>query len=285
MLHEIHNRLEDLSRAERAVGEWILAHPREATTATVGDLAAAAGVSQPTIVRFCRSVGASGFRDFKLRLAEAFGSAGSFVHSDVAPSDSVNDAVLKVLDRSIHTLNELRGRIGSMPFATAIDRLATARQIVFAGIGASGEVARDASQKFFRLGIPCAVATDSPTLLQMASIANSDDVYIAISNRGHWPSFVDAMQRAINRGATVVALTDEASPLAATASLVFGNRVAEDTSVFTPMSSRLAHLATLDALQVALAVQLGPVAETRLRATKSALGAREVSATQNVERH
>ncbi len=276
MLQDIHQALDALSRAERAVGEWVIEHPREATTATVGDIAAATSVSEPTVVRFCRSVGASGFRDFKLRLAEAFGSAGSFVHSDVAPNDSVDDAVLKVLDRSIQTLNELRGRVASMPFATAIGRLVNARQIVFAGLGSSGEVARDASQKFFRLGIPCAVATDSPTLLQMASIAAPEDVYIAISNTGHWQSLVGAMQRATARGATVIALTDDGSPLAATAELVFGNHVAEDTSVFTPMSSRLAHLATLDALQVALAVRLGPAAETRLRATKSALSEREV---------
>ncbi|MEM9208295.1 MAG: MurR/RpiR family transcriptional regulator [Pseudomonadota bacterium] len=272
MLHGIHQTLDSLSRAERTVGEWIVAHPREATTATVGDIATATGVSEPTVVRFCRSVGANGFREFKLRLAEACGSAGSFVHSDVNPSDSIEDAVHKVVDRSIQTLTDLRGRLASLPFTEAVDRLAKARQILFAGLGASGEVARDAHQKFFRLGIPCAIATDAPTLLQMASIAAPADVCIAISNTGQWQSLASAMHRASRNGALVVALTADSSPLASAADLVFPGQITEDTSVFTPMSSRLSHLVTLDALQVALAIHLGPSAEARLRATKSALG-------------
>ena len=275
MLQTIHNALDDLSRAERVVGEWIIEHPRDATTATVGEIAAATGVSEPTVVRFCRSVGVKGFREFKLRLAEAFGSAATFVHSDVEPDDSVDAAVVKVLDRSLQTLNELRSRASSLPFARAIDHLTAARQIVFCGLGASGAVASDACQKFFRLGIPCTAATDTPTLLQLSAIASVEDVYVVVSNAGDWPGLVLAMERASMNGATVIALTDEASPLAGTAALVFANRIDEDTSVYTPMSSRLAHLTTLDALQVALAIRLGPVAESRLRATKSALGSRD----------
>ena len=45
----------------------------------------------------------------------------------------------------------------------------------------------------------------------------------------------------------------------------------EDSSVYTPMSSRLALLALLDALQVALALALGDPAAENLRSAKGAL--------------
>ncbi|MEM7279758.1 MAG: transcriptional regulator, partial [Pseudomonadota bacterium] len=45
----------------------------------------------------------------------------------------------------------------------------------------------------------------------------------------------------------------------------------EDSSVYTPMSSRLAQLALLDALQVALALRLGEPAAERLQRSKDAL--------------
>ena len=70
---------------------------------------------------------------------------------------------------------------------------------------------------------------------------------------------------------TVIALTVPDSALAAAASLLFDCQINEDTSVYTPMSSRLEQLAILDALQVTLALGLGGAAEDRLRATKKAL--------------
>ena len=271
MLPDINQAIPSLSPAEKAVAEWILEHPRQATDATIAAVARAAGTSQPTVVRFCRSMGIDGFRDFKLRLASAISRPDSVVHKDVTPDDSVNEAVGKVLDQSLRALDELRGRIASLPFEPALEALGQARQIVFAGLGASGEVARDALHKFFRLGIPCSAATDTPMLLQMAAIAEKDDVFIVVSSLGRWPSVVRAIRQAAERGATVIALTDPDSPLAEAANLVLGSRTEEDTSIYTPMSSRLAQLALLDALQVALAVRLGATAETRLRLSKQAL--------------
>jgi RpiR family carbohydrate utilization transcriptional regulator len=45
----------------------------------------------------------------------------------------------------------------------------------------------------------------------------------------------------------------------------------EDTSVYTPMSSRLAQLALLDVLYVAYALALGEKASDNLRRSKDAL--------------
>ena len=271
MLQQIDHALPRLSRAERTVAEWILEHPRDTTTATIADIAGATGISEPTVVRFCRSMGADGFRDFKLRLAESVGRSGSVVHRDVGPDDSVELAVLKVIDGSIQALGEIRERARNLPFPEAVELLVTARQIVFAGLGASGQVANDACQKFFRLGTPCSAATDTPTLLQMGAIAESEDLFIAVSETGSWPGMVRAMRSARDNGAAVIALTRPDSPLARSATLVFESRAAEDTSVYTPMSTRLAQLAVLDALQVAMAIRLGPSAERRLRASKEAL--------------
>ena len=79
------------------------------------------------------------------------------------------------------------------------------------------------------------------------------------------------MQLARDNAANVIAITDPLAPLASTADLVFESHIGEDTSVYTPMSSRLVQLALLDALQVALAVSLGRDAEQRLRDSKDAL--------------
>lgn len=271
MLDELDSKLAALSRAERRVASWVLAHPRRAIGATIADVAAAAGASEPTVVRFCRRVGASGFREFKMRLAQALSRPASIAHKHVLVDDGVDEAAGKVLDQSILALHELRGRLSELPFEAATERLAATRQIIFAGLGSSGQVAGDAHQKFFRLGVPCSVALDTPTLLQTAAIVGGDDTLVIISVEGAWPATVKAAENARSRGATVIAFTDPASPLAAAADIMFAFQASDDSSVYTPMSSRMVHLAVLDALQVTLALRLGSVAEERLRASKSAL--------------
>ena len=206
-----------------------------------------------------------------VRLAESLSVPGSYVHRDVNPDDSISDAAIKVLDASIQSLSEMRAQLSSMPIDTAAKAMATARQIAFAGLGASGHVARDACHKFFRLGIPCSSLLDTPMILQFAAIAEPDDVLVLLSHSGRWQEFAQAANIARERDATVIAITNPDSDLADSASILFPCRVIEDTNVFTPTSSRLGQLALLDALLVALALTLGSGATERLRLSKDAL--------------
>lgn len=272
MLTIITNALPGLSPSERRVGQWVLDHPREAASITLARLAAECRTSEPTVLRFCRRVGLGGFRELAIRLTEALSSPTSFVHRDVGSNDSTFDAVTKVMDASIQSLIEMRSQLSSMPIDDAVLAMQSARQIAFAGLGASGHVARDASHKFFRLGIPCTSLRDTTMILQFAAIAHPDDVIVLLSHTGRWKEFARAAKLARERGATVIALTNPDSEVAAEAGILFPCRLIEDTSVYTPMSSRLAQLALLDAIQVALALALGEVASDNLRSSKNALG-------------
>lgn len=271
MLAQISRMLDKLSRAERRVGEWIIAHPKEATSATLARVAEECGSSEPTVVRFCRRIGLKGFRELGVRLAESLSASVSYVHRDVEPDDASADAVLKVFNASVQTLIDMRSSLSAMPIDETVAAMLNARQLAFAGLGASGHVARDACHKFFRLGTPCSSLIDTPMILQFASIAEQDDVLVLLSHSGRWPEFAHAAKLATSRGATVIAITNPESSLATHATILFPCQVVEDTNVYTPMSSRLAQLALLDAVLVALALASGESALTHLRNSKDAL--------------
>ena len=271
MLAHIEQRTPDLSPAEQRVARWVLAHPKQAAGATLAEVAAECGCSEPTVIRFCRHVGTDGFRDFTLRLTEALSRPAIYVHRSVSSDDEASDAVSKVMDASIRALIDVRARTSSMPFEEAVAVMANARQIAFIGLGASGHVASDACHKFFRLGIPCTALTDNPSVLQFSAVVERKDVLVMMSHTGHWAELVQASHLARQNGATVVALTDSRSDLADSADILFPCQGREDTSVYTPMSSRLAHLALLDALHVALALEMGEPAVEKLRGAKNAL--------------
>jgi RpiR family carbohydrate utilization transcriptional regulator len=271
MLSKIQRQTPDLSRAEQRVARWVTQHPKRAAKATLAEVARECGASEPTVIRFCRHIGLGGFRDFTIELAAALSRPASYVHRDVSADDDVADAVAKVMESSIQALVDVRSRLSTMPIAAAVQSLSTARQLAFAGLGASGQVALDACQKFFRLGISCTALTDTPTILQYASIAGPGDVLIITSKTGRWPELARAAELAQNGGATIIALTDPETCLASVADIVFPYFALEDTSVYTPTSSRLAQLALFDALQVALALEIGEPAIEKLRKTKNAL--------------
>ena len=271
MLALISKSLPDLTPSEQRVGRWILEHPKEAANITLARLAAECETSEPTVVRFCRRVGLGGFRELAIRLTEALSNPTTYVHRHVSANDSCSDAVIKVMDASIQSLVEMRSQLSEMPVDAAVDAMKAARQIAFAGLGASGHVARDACHKFFRLGIPCTSLHDTTMILQFATIAESRDVLILLSHTGRWSEFALAAKLARERGATVIAITTPESAIATEASLLFPCSVVEDTSLYTPMSSRLAQLALLDAIQVALALARGNVGSDNLRRSKNAL--------------
>ncbi|MDJ0709063.1 MAG: SIS domain-containing protein [Woeseiaceae bacterium] len=271
MLGEINQALSRLSRAEKKVADWVLAHPRQVTESTVAEVAKACATSEPSVIRFCRRMGLSGFRELTIRLTEALSRPDSLVHRDVSAADSTADATVKVVEAAIQSLVELRGQLSRMPFESVVARMATARQFVFAGLGASGHVASDVTHKFFRLGTPCNALIDTPSIRQFAAIAGDGDVFIVISKNGNSPVLCEAAQRARDNGAFVIAVTDPGSELAASASSVFACDAQEDTNIYTPRSSRLVHLAVLDAIHVATALALGDFAADNLRRSKDAL--------------
>ena len=271
MLSDIEQRLPSLSRAEQRVARWVLEHPRQAANSKLAAVAKACDTSEPTVIRFCRHLGLDGFRQFTIRLTEALSRPAVFVHRNVSQDDTASDAVAKVMDASIRSLIDVRARATSMPFEAAVTAMLAGRQIVFIGLGASGRVANDAQHKFFRLGIPCSALTDTPTMLQFAAIAGEGDVLVTISHSGQLLELERTAIAAHKAGATVIALTEPTSRLAAAADLLFACHISEDANVYTPQSSRLAHLAVLDAIQVALALALGDEAVDKLRRSKAAL--------------
>ena len=271
MLARINQSMSRLSPAERRVAQWVVAHPRQATESTVAEVARACATSEPSVIRFCRRLGLSGFRELTIRLTESLSRPGSLVHRDVSVGDSVSDATVKVVDAAIQSLVDLRSQLSTMPFDAVIARMVGARQFVFAGLGASGHVASDASHKFFRLGTPCSALTDTPSIRQFAAIACAQDVLFVVSKNGNAELVCKAAAQAHGNGAFVVAITDPDSRLAEVASATFACDAQEDTNIYTPRSSRLVHLAVLDALHVSTALALGDTAAANLERSKDAL--------------
>ncbi|VVD75423.1 HTH-type transcriptional regulator HexR [Pandoraea terrigena] len=277
MLNRIEATLTQLRPSERKLAAYVLDAPREVVDLSMNELAERANVSQPTIARFCQAVGCSGYREFKIRLAQGIAQGVPFVHRDVRPDEPVPGIASKVLDRTIGSLMQVRNNLSPDSIGQAIELLAGARRIEFYGAGASGIAAQDMQHKFFRLGVPTVAYNDPHVYGMSAALLQQGDVVVAISNTGRTQDLLEAVQLARNAGASVIAITHSNSPLARQASVALFADVDEDTDVYSPLTSRIAHLAIGDVLAVGMALRLGDRLPTQLARAKEVINRRRTT--------
>jgi RpiR family carbohydrate utilization transcriptional regulator len=265
MLDRVRAALPALPPAEQRVARLVLADARSFASLPVGELAARAQVSKPTVVRFCRSVGYDGLSDFKLKLAGAVNEGLPFVHRAVDADDKPADIVVKVIDNAVNALLKYRNEAASHAIERAIVALAAAcrdgRRIEFYGVGSSGIVAQDAQHKFFRLGVAASAVSDGHVQVMSATMLQPGDCAVIISNSGRSRDLLDAAEIARRKGATTIVITASGSPLAHAASgaqhVLLAADHPEDDDRYSPMVSRLLHLIIIDILSTGVALRLG----------------------------
>ena len=276
LLAQIKAARERLSKAEQRVADYVLGYPDDIMNQSIGALAGRIGVSQPTVARFCLALGFTGFKEFKLRLVQSLAGGVPFVHRDVGVGDPASALVAKVLDRTIAALMRVRNELDAVALDQAIHLLANARTIEFYGAGNSGIIAADAQHKFFRLGVPTVAYSDAHIHGMAATLLQPGDVVMAISNTGRTRDLLRSVECARQAGADVVGITASGSPLAKLSTVALCADVEEDPDVYSPMTSRIAHLAIIDVLAVGVALSRGPGLLARLEKAKQSLRERRV---------
>ncbi|OON40536.1 transcriptional regulator HexR [Izhakiella australiensis] len=268
---KIQSQLELLSKSERKVAETILAAPAEAMHCSIANLAKAAGVSEPTVNRFCHRMGTKGFPDFKLKLAQSLAAGTPYVSRHVAEHDGVDAYTAKIFDSALAGLDQVRRSLDMSAVNRAVDLLTMSKKIAFFGLGASAAVAHDAMNKFFRFNIPVFYSDD--IVMQRMSCINSNegDLVVLISHTGRTKHLVELAQLARENDAMVLALTSAGSPLAQEATLALALDVPEDTDVYMPMISRLAQLTLIDVLATGFTLRRGEKFRENLKRVKEAL--------------
>jgi RpiR family carbohydrate utilization transcriptional regulator len=273
VLELITGRQERMRPSERKVAAAVLADPGAVVHLSMAGLADAAGVSEPTVMRFCTGLGFSGFQAFRLGLAQSLAVGIPVTHSAIEPDDPVEAMAGKIFDHTLSSLDRTRRSLDTAAVAAAVETLVAATSVHFVGLGASGIIAQDALQHAVLFGVPCTAPVDLHQQYMAAAMCGPGEVVVAISNTGRTTSVLEVTERAKRAGAAVIAVTGGPGPLADLADVAIVLRTFEDTDIYTPTVSRLAGLVLVDVLATAVAVRRGPAHLERLREMKEALSA------------
>ncbi len=264
-----------LAAREQKVADFVKANLDQISTLTIAELADSAGVSTPTVIRFCRSLGCEGYRDFKLRLAQNLAVSLQYLQSErSAELPRAETALDQVLASMYATANAMRQQLDRGQVDRAAKVILGARQLVVAGIGGgSSMLASEAANRFFRLGIPAVAISDSYLLQMRAATLRAGDALLLISASGEADAIVASARIAKGYGASTVAITKIRSRLSDVVQLAVTTDLPEDPDIFKPTASRYAFLAILDTIAMTVAYAQKDVTVENLRRIRSSLTA------------
>jgi RpiR family transcriptional regulator, carbohydrate utilization regulator len=255
ILLPIRGLLPSLNEQEQKVGQYVLDHPAEVVHLAIGDLAQLCAASDATIFRFCRKVGADGYGDFKIRLAQEMASARAATYDAVQIGDTLADAVHKVIAADMKALADTLRVLDLVALARAAEVLFAARRVDIYGSGGAAVAALELQYKLMRVGVRSMAHTDGEMQIMSATLLTAEDVAVAFSHSGRSVDVLSALQAAKERGARTIAITNHpASPIAQAVEIGLCTAAQEALAHGYPLGARVAQLALIDALYTCMAL-------------------------------
>lgn len=237
-----------LQPGERKVADLVLSEPQIVVHSSVSEVAELASTSTATVVRCAQSLGYKGFHALKISLAQELSQRASG-----AATQPVG-VLAEVCDAGARCVRDAGALVREETFNRVATHLAAARRVLIAGVGTSAPLCQDAAYRFSAIGVLAETRSDPHEQAVVARLLTAQDVCLVVSHTGATRETVDVASGASAVGATVIGITSYArSPLTERCDEVLVAGTRELSVRFEAMASRLAHLALLDALVVAVA--------------------------------
>ncbi len=257
-LARIRSRLPAFAAAEQKVALWVLQNPEKVIHMSMARIARECGVSDTTVLRFCRAAGFQGYTDMKLSIVQDLATPTQLVHDDISEDDDALTIARKVFLSNIQALQDTLEVLDGKALVQAADMIAAAKQILIIGVGTSGPIVQDMYHMFFRLGFHVRAQTDSYLQLMEAALVGADDVVIGISQSGTSTDPVLTLEEAKRNGAGTIVITGNAeSPITKHADVTL-LAVSRETRA-EAIASRIAQMTLVDALYVIISMRMLPI--------------------------
>ena len=262
---------ETFSAMERKLAEYVLADVNRATNASITEIAAGAGVSPPTVTRFCRRLGCTGFSDFKVQLARSAFVGLRFLRPESVTS-SAAEVAEDIVTKAQNALFAVHRSLDLPAVEAAAKVLAKAEMIyAFGSGGNSTMIVNELQNRLFRLGCRISASNDHGMNLMLAAAAEPGTVVFGSSFSGRNTELQHCFRLLGARGIPTIALTQSGSPVAQAADIVVAVDLPEGQNIYRATSTRYAFLAVLDIIANLVAYADRPRSSRILRGIKEQL--------------
>ncbi len=242
----------ELTGSEKKIADYVMIHQRECQFMSISELAAAVGVAEATVSRFCRRLGYKGYSAFKVAVANA--SAGQPASTnplagEVLPEDSVEDMCRKVCAADMAAVDQTMKLVDLGALVRAADLLTEARRVLCMGQGASMLMAQEAAHLFSTAFPGYYSVQDSHVQAIRTALLDEQDVILYFSYSGSTKDLLELIKVAHARKVKCILITRfPNSPGAAQADVVLECGSQEGPLQLGSVAAKMAQLYLVDIL-------------------------------------
>ena len=242
----------NLTTAEKKAADYVLSHQRKAQDMSITELAAASGVAEATVSRFCRRLGCKGYNAFRLAIANSIAQRpqqSNPLSGEVLDDDSFSDVCKKLYTANVSAMTQTLELVRPEEYIRAADLLEQADRVLCMGQGGSMIMAAEAAHLFSTAMPGFSPVSDSHLQLIAATTLTAEDAVLFFSYSGATRELMDLLDVVGDRGVKVILVTHfPKSPAAARADVVLQCGANEGPLQLGSVPARMAQLFLVDIL-------------------------------------
>ncbi len=218
ILEKIRKILPDLPGRMRQCGEFIVSHHDQIAFSTVAEISTMANVQPSAMMRFCSQLGLSGYSEmqkiFRKEVSKAAPDYATRLSNLQAKGDlSASKLLAEFVEAGRFSLEKMTSEINIKNLDHAVDLLARTEMIHIVGYRRAFPIASCLSYTLEKLHVPNICHDDVGKVSKYSAIRDGD-VVIAATFAPYTAGTIEFVEKALEKGATVIALTDtEISPV------------------------------------------------------------------------
>ena len=258
VLHTIEGNMRSFSKGQKRIAQYILENYDKAAFMTASKLGKLVGVSESTVVRFASELGYDGYPSMQRGLQDMIRSRLTSTQRIKAAGDKLSgqDILAEVVQMDIDKLRKVVDESSRTSFDRSAEKIMNAKRIYILGVRSSSFLAGYLNFYLHLLfeNVTLVESSAGGEIFEQLFRIDADDVLIAISFPRYSQITMNVVKFARDRGATIVAITDnELSPLHQMANV----SLLAPCEMISFVDSMVAPMSTINALLVSLGNRLG----------------------------
>jgi DNA-binding MurR/RpiR family transcriptional regulator len=243
----VEKQYDKLSKVGKRVADYVQLHPDKTILLSLQALSEKCSVSDASVLRFCRSLGFSGYQDFKAALVPELLKRGTSIYREIDFGDDFTTVREKFLENLSNDIRKTLMQYSQDIIQSVASRIIRSKNIVIIGLAGSAGVARIFNDCLLGLGIYSTYLSDRVEIERVVSQLDKDGVLFGISHSGETQEVVYALKKGRENRVYTIGMTNFASSSVAKFSdVVLLTTVPENLLGSYSCQPRIAQLAILE---------------------------------------
>lgn len=206
VLRRIESLMDQFSKSQKKIANFILAKPQDVIRMTVMDLAKVSDSSPTTVMRFCQTIHVDSFPTLKVEIASSL-TQEKDIHLEIKEDAPLELIKKKLLESSYQTMQDTMYLVSDEILSKAKKIIEKAEVLFTFGSGASYLVAENIAQKWNRIGKLVICSQNTHILTTTMTSCTKKAVLIVVSNSGETKEAILMQKMAKRNNISVISIT------------------------------------------------------------------------------